>query len=326
MNSLLKTSLWAIALFLGGGLGSVSALTISPAKIEITGDPGTTLHGEIKLYNEQTGARTFFASYENFEPIGEAGTPYFVGGTEGLATWIDTERSITIASGETQTIPFTITIPTDATPGGHFGAIFWGTQNPENRGGGEVSVGAKLGALVLLRVSGAIEENAGILDFETKDKQRFFSSLPVAFTYRVNNAGGDRIVPRGDIQIKNSVRFTTSNLTANKTEGNVLPGSARRFETVWESKGEHTEGGFWNGVVREVRDFRLGWYTATLDLSWGGAPNQRDTSTYHFFIFPWHLLTIVFLGGGVLLFLGGRGLKSYNKRIIGRALAQQQKQ
>jgi hypothetical protein len=43
------------------------ALTISPVKVEITGDPGQTLNGELELLNEQAFTKTFFASFENFD-------------------------------------------------------------------------------------------------------------------------------------------------------------------------------------------------------------------------------------------------------------------
>jgi len=40
------------------------ALTVSPVSLEITGDPGITVTGELKLYNEQEGTRTFYSSFE----------------------------------------------------------------------------------------------------------------------------------------------------------------------------------------------------------------------------------------------------------------------
>ena len=102
----------------------VFALTVSPARFEITGDPGTTLSGEIEVFNEQEGTRTFFTSYENFEPSGDSGAPHFIGSKDGLATWIRSDSKIILESGKRVVIPFSIAIPQNAEPGGHFAVIF----------------------------------------------------------------------------------------------------------------------------------------------------------------------------------------------------------
>jgi hypothetical protein len=84
---------------------SASALTLSPTKIEVAVDPGQQAIGEIELFNEEQTEKTFYLSYENFEPRGETGSPYFVGGGDGLATWITTDESITLKSWRTSKCP-----------------------------------------------------------------------------------------------------------------------------------------------------------------------------------------------------------------------------
>jgi hypothetical protein len=39
---------------LGIGTSQVYALTVSPARLEVTADPGQTLRGEIEIFNEQS--------------------------------------------------------------------------------------------------------------------------------------------------------------------------------------------------------------------------------------------------------------------------------
>ncbi len=303
---------------------TASALTVSPAKVEITGDPGTTIYGEIKLFNEQDGTRTFFSSSENFEPTGDTGAPHFIGAKDGLATWIGTDAEVTLGSGEYKTIPFSITIPADARPGGYFAAIFWGSQPVGGGGSGEVSIGGKIGVLVLLRVSGDVSEEAGLSEFRTNDNQKFFTTIPVTFTYLMNNTGGDRIVPLGDVVIKNTFRMTSATLSSNKNQGSVLPGSTRKFDVVWGDEtqeailGTETEtDGFFEALRREWQDFHFGWYTAHLSLAWG-VTNQTADASYHFFIFPWHLLLVIL----VILFLGVMIVRKYNRFIIAKASQQ----
>src|SRR3989338_1288867 len=155
---------------------SARALTVSPPKIELTGDPGKTISGSFLLINEQEETKKFYTTFENFEAQGETGTPKFTAAVSGLGSWISAASTVTLKSGEQKEIPFTIAIPTNAEPGGHFAGIFLGTSPPELEGGGQVSVGAKVGVLILLRVSGAMKEGVNLLAF--KPVRRFVSSLP----------------------------------------------------------------------------------------------------------------------------------------------------
>ncbi len=207
------------------------ALTVSPPKIEITGDPGKTISGSFLLINEQDSTKKFYTTFENFEAQGESGTPKFTPGTTGLGSWMHAVATVVIAPGEQKDIPFTISIPKNAEPGGHFGAIFLGTSPPESEGGGQVSVGAKVGILILLRVSGAVKEGANLLEFRAQD--RFTSSLPATLFYRIQNGGGDRLKPSGEVTIRNTVGLKSAQLPANKAESNVLPLSTRKFTILW---------------------------------------------------------------------------------------------
>jgi hypothetical protein len=321
----------SVCLIIAGGMGvttPVSALTVSPARVEITGDPGTTLYSEIELFNEQKGeARTFFTSFENFEPSGDSGAPHFIGAKDGLATWMQTESSVTIASGERTIVPFSITIPANAEPGGHFAAVFFGSQAPGGQGAGEVSIGGKIGVLILLRVSGEVAEGGGLLDFSTKENNRFFSSLPISFVYRVNNTGGNRIVPLGEINVKNTFRLVSAKFSANQNEGSVLPGSARKFEVIWGDEniqaGEQNKNlGFFATALEQLKNFHFGFYTADISLVWGET-NQTANSSFSFLVFPWQLLLIIFLVGLTLGFFGKILLKKYNQHIINQAINQQ---
>lgn len=326
MRNLLYTILIVFAI--AGIASPVFALTVSPARVEITGDPGTTLQGEIELFNEQEGTRTFFTSFENFEPSGDSGAPHFIGAKDGLATWIRSDNKVVLESGKRSVVPYSIAIPQNAEPGGHFAAIFFGSQEPGATGGGQVSVGGKIGVLVLLRVSGEVEEGGGLLEFGAKDKQRFFISLPVTFAYRLNNTGGDRVVPLGEIKIKNTLRLTSATLLANKNEGSVLPSSARKFEVLWGQESQvisgtpqETKTGFFETAGKQWSNFHFGWYTANLNLTWG-ATNQTANASYSFFVIPWQLLLVVLIIVTIVGFLGKIGLKKYNRWIIAQATQQ----
>ena len=291
------------------------ALTVSPARIEISGDPGQTVKGQFKIINEQNGAQVFYSSTENFQAQGETGTPSFVVGTDGLASWISLDPQIPLKAGEEKTVSFNVTIPKNTDPGGYFAAIFLSTT-PSQNATTSVSVGAKIGILVLFHVNGDVKQSGGLLDFSTANNQRIFSSLPVSFDYRFNNSGGDRVEPTGTITVKNSLFMTSAALSANPSQGNVLPGSVRRFDIAWNpDQGTAPASGFWSKVSYEWSHFAIGFYGAHLSIAYAGQ-NAPVQSSFTFFIFPWHIVLIIVIILAILGLILTKGIKRYNSYII----------
>ncbi|MCF7843393.1 DUF916 domain-containing protein [Candidatus Gracilibacteria bacterium] len=306
----------SLACMLASTLFVANALTISPARLELSADPGATATNEFTIINEQSSEQTYYTSVENFEAQGESGTPNFSNTKEGFASWVQVAEKVTVKSGEKIKIPFTVTIPQDADAGGHFAAIFLSTIPPATKGG-EVSVGAKVGMLMLLKVSGDIKEEGGVLSFFLKDNGRFVTKLPIDFVYRFNNDGNDRVKPSGTTTIKNMFWITTKEINANKTEGNVLPNSIRRFELTWgDEEPLPASASYFSHVKYEMRNFAMGLYFANLDLNFG---TKSSSNTIWFVVLPWHLLIILIAIAGII-FIGLRSaFKRYNKFIIAQA-------
>lgn len=292
------------------------ALTVSPVRIEITGNPGQTLRGEMEILNEQADTKTFYSSFENFEPSGDTGSPKFVGNTGNLSTWLQTQEKIEITPGEKIVVPYTITIPAEAEPGGYFSAIFWGQQNPDSQVAGEVSIGGKLGVLILLRVAGDIYEEAGLTEFSTLDDGRVYNSLPITLGYRFTNKGKDRVVPLGDIVVKNTFGMEVVKLPANQSEGNVLPNSSRKFQITWGEKIPDEINNFFRMAKWQFSDFHFGLYRAQMSVVWGSENKIEEASTW-FLIIPWQFLTIFSIFIIIFFFL----LKRYNSWIVSRSAA-----
>lgn len=296
------------------GAHNAQALTISPVRVEITGNPGQTLRGEMEILNEQGETKTFFSSFENFEPSGDTGSPRFVGNSGNLSTWLSTNTRIDIAPNEKQIIPFTIAIPADAEPGGYFSAIFWGSQDPKTQEAGEVAIGGKLGVLILLRVAGDIHEEAGLSEFVAADGKRLLTAVPVTIGYRFTNKGDDRVVPLGDIVIKNTFGMEVESLKANESEGNVLPNSSRKFQVIWSKDAPKDIQGFLANAKAQLANFHFGFYRAQAAIVWGST-NKVETASTWFFLFPWQSLSIVAIGLILVYFL----LRRYNAWIISRS-------
>jgi hypothetical protein len=313
--STLKTVALACVIFTS--LSFSSALTISPARIELTADPGSTIANEFTIINEQDAEQTFYTSVENFEAQGESGTPNFTISKEGFAGWVQVAEKITLKKNEKAKIQFSVNVPQGADAGGHFAAIFLSTVPPAAKGG-EVSVGAKVGMLMLLRVSGDIKEGGGALSFALKDGSHFVTTLPVNFVYRFNNTGNDRVNPVGNVSIKNMLGLETVRLNANPATGNVLPSSTRRFDVTWGTNPPLPESAsFFSHVAYEFNNFAFGFYFANLSITFGSS-GSSDRSTM-LFVFPWHLLLVVFVVLVMIFLFLRAGVKRYNRFIIQQA-------
>ena len=297
---------------------SVQALTISPARAELTGDPGETVPGSFTLINALDTEQTYYTSVENFEAQGETGTPNFTTSKEGLPSWVTVEQKITLKKGERLVVPYVVTIPKDADSGGHFGAIFLSTVPPA-AGEGQVSVGAKVGMLLFLKVTGAIKEQAGVSSFFLKDGDNVLTSVPVDFVYKFKNDGNDRVKPEGELVIKNIFGMKVSSVDVNKTKGdNVLPASTRRFDIRYgDVDAPKVSAPFFEHVAFQKENFAIGMYTANLTLRFGNSGVTDASLSY--IMFPWQLLSVT---AGILLItiiLLVALIKHYNRWIIKQA-------
>lgn len=321
-----------VAILLGGILlaRGVFALTISPPVMELESNPGQEVNEIIKLFNETDSQVVVYPTLANFKAVGEEGQPGFLEPTEitdySLAAWIEIDKDpIQLAQGERKEIPFTVNVPLEAEPGGHYGAIFFGTQPPQSAEERTViGVAGQIGSLVLLRVAGEIREEGQLLEFGIKDGKKYFTFLPVDFYWRFENLGNVHLKPQGEILIKNLFGGISARIDVNKpkigTSGNVLPETIRHFEDSWVGRENQDYGqGFWERLKQEKENFAFGRYRADLTLDYGTQGKKVQASVV-FWVFPWHLMLVFGLGFVILISLLIIGIKRYNQWIIRKAM------
>ena len=309
---------------------SAQALTVNP-RLELNGNPGTSVITDLKVTNEERQSRTYYLRSQNFNSQDETGNPSFNVRREGLATWIRSPLSITLGPGETINLPIVIDIPADASPGGHYAAIFFLVEPPNSDDLGNLGIGTKLGSLILLRVDGDFIQDADILEFGTVNKQKFFTHIPIQFYYRFQNIGEDHLKPIGDIQISNTIGMNTKMLLANTIDGSVLPKSIRRFTSVWDGSYDSYKQepvtdlvktdslSFWDAVNFQARNFHIGRYTAELEVAFGTEELKSDRARFIFYIFPWQLFSVDAPAIIIALIILRWLLKRYNRYIIRKA-------
>lgn len=303
------------ALVLGLAPLGTSALTISPPLMEFDARPGDTLVDVVKLYNETNGPLTLTASVQSFKALGETGTPQFLPVAEnvGLATWLKLdETTVTIQPNERKSVLFTVNVPMDADPGGHFAGILWSTGTPAAAAPGGAAVGlvAQTGTLILVRVAGVINEAGRIVEFGT-DKTSY-NYLPANFALRFENTGNVHLKPAGTIEIHNMWGTKVASMTVNENLANVLPDSIRKFEAVWQKEALPVGASEWQ---KERQNSAWGKYTAVVTLNYGagGSVVQAKTS---FWVFPWRVALFYLVLLVIIVLLVVQGVKYYNKWLL----------
>ncbi len=325
-------------------------ISVSPARYEIAADKAKTVYGELTVTNNSDNDQTYNTSVENFTAQGETGVPLFTRSETSIASWLQIEPSVVIAKGEKKTLKFSIVVPENAESGGHFGAIFLQSKPPEGKDT-SVAIGTKVGMLILLKVNGDIKIGGDIKDFsanspsssDEKDKI-FFTDLPINLSYRFTNSGNDRVNPYGIITIKNTLGITSETISANSTQGNVLPQSTRKFDVLWGvGEKEEIPVSYFSRAFYQAKHFAFGLYTAQLSIAYDVQAKKNVIESYsdiaknieqssmkveksvHFFVFPWQLVTLSSFLIVLFVFISKRGVKKYNKWVIKQAKLGMQK-
>lgn len=246
-----------------------AGLSLTPPTFEIAANPGDTVTNSVKVDNLGQKPLRLAVDRRNFTAIGEDGS---VGITESdtgfsLASWLTVSPTeYLLPSGSSQVFTFTLKVPLNAAPGGHFGSLIFRTIPTDPLVGSGASLAQELGSLILVKVAGQIEEAARIESFAPT--HNFAESGPTDLELRVQNFGNVQLKPTGSVTITNALGQSVAELPL--LSKNVLPGSIRKFVITWD------------------RRWTLGRYTATVFLSYGSPPTQL-TSVTTFIVFPYRL-------------------------------------
>ena len=212
-----------------------------------------------------------------------------------------------LAPQELKTATINIAVPKNAEPGGHFGVVRF-TAVPPNLEGTGVALSASVGALILLRVAGAVTDKVSLAEFSTfspvnpKDKKNrsFFETGPVSFLVRLRNEGTVHEKVQGSINVTDMFGKKVASVAMNDKGSNVLPASVRRFE---------------QGLSQKQL---LGLYTVDMKLSYLGGAQKLD-GKLSFWVIPWKLILLCIIGLIVLVWLMRSGLRRYKARVIAQA-------
>lgn len=276
------------------------AFTLSPGIIDIVANPGESPTGNLVITNDEDVERAFYLSIQKFVANGDQGQQTFLplSDTEGLPDWIYfRSASFHLAAHASQTVPFIINIPKNATPGEYRVALFFSNTLPTQTGKSSVSFGAKTGSLLFLTVKGDVRAQLEVSGFHATSA--YYQSLPVGFELRLTNTGNISVLPKGYVRITNSFGNMVGRVAINPDGGRILPDSSRTFDLIWgEKMAVSSRDNFFQRVREEWRGFAIGPYTARVELE--GNVTSTGSGVVHFMVLPIELLASV---GGALIVL-----------------------
>lgn len=196
--------------------------------LSYTADPGGVVEDAVTLYNLGNQQLTFRV-YATDAFNNDAGQFDILPGDEaptGVGAWISVPQEfVQVPPGQQVTMPITLSVPEDAAPGDHAGAIVAASEALSTGDGGDtVSVERRTGTRVYLRVNGPLRPELTVDELSTSYDQ---SLNPLAgsatVTYRVSNTGNVRLAGTSTVSVSGPFGLAEQRLPATDVP-ELLPG------------------------------------------------------------------------------------------------------
>lgn len=285
-------------------------IEVSPGKSNLTIEAGKSFTQKFRIGNYSGAKRTLYIYVQDFTVVNEQGTPtFFENDLEGeesrrfaLSSWVQLPfDSIELDNNQVAEVEAIITVPQDAEAGGHYGAFFVQTEQPDQQGTAVSSIG-RIASLMLVNVPGDIQEKITILE-ATTDKKVYTEENPkITFTTLLKNEGNVHGIPVGAFSITGGFGSKTKSVIFNQDQGAVLPGTPERriSESFTLSKHE-------GSLIPPIGKF-------SIDLiSRYGTSNLPLETTVFFWLLPIKFIAVAALVIVVGAFLIYRALVSFKK-------------
>lgn len=278
-----------------------TAIVVSPPSFELTAAPGKVITNVIKVTNPSDKAIAVSTSSKDFVASGEEGSAAISeeDSSFSLAKWITVEpTTATILPKATANFTYTISVPKDAEPGGHFGTVLFRMGGEEKVSGSGAALASEIGSIILLNLTGKTKEEAKLISFEPLMKVKEYG--PVSLEYRIQNKGNVHVKPVGEITIKDMLGRLV--YEENVDPKNVLPASIRKNDFVWNKK------------------WLFGKFRAKINLTYG-SDKKVMTGETQFWVMPYKVIvaaTVVLVLVITYLSKNGKRIKKALRLMAGK--------
>lgn len=217
--------------------------------------------------------------------------------SQGVGLWVTPDNDhITVGPGQVATVPFTVSVPANATPGDYAGGMVTSLTVPDQAAG--VNVDRRLAVRVDLRVGGELAPSLTVDDVHVDWAGGFnpFTGADATVTYTVHNTGNVAASAEQTAQVTGPFGMFPVDADAVEPAPKLLPGE------------EWTQ----TLSVRSVPPLILLTATATLtplitDAAGSTSPLEPVTASAVGWAVPWMLLVLlILLAAAAVLLLRGR--------------------
>ena len=137
--------------------------------------------------------------------------------------------------------------------------------------------------------------------------------------------------PTGSVVIRSIFGWVAKKVNANPYDGNVLPGTTRKFSPEWSRRdsvdvrdqeiSRNESYSFKKAVSDEWHNFAFGIFRAKVVATFGTTHQEAKSRAVYFVVFPWELLLVIIIVGIPVYFILRGMIRRYNRSIIRKAQA-----
>jgi hypothetical protein len=209
----------------------VERITLSPSSTTLQVDAGAAQRGSMTVRNDGDVAYGFSVYARPYGVTNELYEPDFTNqqANTGVYKWVQFDQTkYQIAPGSTVEVKYTLRVPENAAPGGHYGVLFAETDEQALQGTG-VARKKRVGNLLYVTVKGEYKTSGVFKEFILPFWQ---TKAPIVSSVRVENTGNADFRAKVSTIAKDMFGRTKYTYTSDPI---VLPSTTRLFEMKWES-------------------------------------------------------------------------------------------
>lgn len=206
-------------------------ISVSPADQDFDTKAGETKQGQFKVINSGKTqytfvvyARPYFVQNESYDPTFEN-----LGTNTDVYQWLNLGQTrFKIAPGETIVVPYSITVPVGAKPGGHYGVLFAETQPNDNKDQSVVRK-KRVGMVMRVTVDGKVRLEGSV----ASTGAAFWQTIPpLTANARIKNTGNDDFTSASTLTVRDIFGNVKQKIANNAV---VYPGTIRKVNMTWDS-------------------------------------------------------------------------------------------
>lgn len=258
------------------------SITLSPVSRDYKIDAGKEVSDELTIINDGKVPYDFIVYGRPYSVQNEQYDPDFtkIKSNTDVYQWIRLPQTkYHLEPSKTVKVPYSIAVPSNATPGGHYGVIFAETQPTVEASGTSVVRKKRVGTIIYANVNGIYSNKGEFLDASLPFWQ---VQPPMSASLRVQNTGTS--------DFKDTIRYTVKDILGNtkydaSKQYPVLPQTIRKVNLAWDDAP-------WFGLFR-------------VEITQGFLGKQKITSGYVLMMprfIPITLLVLAIIGGGYALY------------------------